>query len=278
MSRKRDLPNFANPPVIEVAISVQFERLTALHTAHFGLLWEEFRNRFPRTEEHPPTDRAIENLGAVLAPQISVQIETVMPVARVWFLNEAGTELVQVQQDCFVHNWRKITVPTETYPRYERIRSTFQDELGIFLQFVEREGIGRVVPIQCEITYVNHIGVGSGWQHLGEVERVFAPWSGHYSDDFLKRPEQARIVMRHSIPGATGEPIGRLHTDLMPAMDLKTQQPMFVLTLTARGRPIGEGIEGALAMLDIGREWIVRGFASVTTRTMHDVWRRIDAG
>jgi hypothetical protein len=64
----------------------------------------------------------------------------------------------------------------------------------------------------------------------------------------------------------------------MPAMDLKTQQPMFVLTLTARGRPIGEGIEGALAMLDIGREWIVRGFASVTTRTMHDVWRRIDAG
>lgn len=277
MSRKRDLPDFTNPPVIEVAISVQFERLTGLHTAHLGLLWNEFRNRFPRTEEHPPTNPVIENLGVFRPPQLRVQVETVMPVPRVWFLNEAGTELIQVQQDCFVHNWRKVSVPTETYPRYERIRTTFQDELGAFLRFVEREDIGRVVPIQCEITYVNHIVAGDGWDELGELERVLAPWSGNYSDGFLKRPEQARLAMRHLIPGATGEPIGRLHIDLMPAMNLKSQRPMFVLTLTARGRPEVEGIEGALAILDIGREWIVRGFASVTTPTMHRVWGRIDA-
>lgn len=278
MSRTRDLPDFTKPPVVEVAISIQFERLANLRAAHLGLLWNEFKHQFPRTEEHPPMDQPMENLGGFLPPQMRVQIETVMPVPRVWFLNAAGTQVIQIQQDCFVHNWRKIDVPTEVYPRYEKIRSTFQDELSAFLRFAEREGIGTIRPIQCEITYVNHMIAGSGWEQLGELERVFAPWSGNYSDTFLKRPEQARIAVRHLIPGANGDPIGRLYIDVAPAMNLKTQSPMFVLTLTARGRPQGDGVEGALAALDIGRDWIVRGFASVTTPTMHRIWGRIDAG
>ena len=36
----------------------------------------------------------------------------------------------------------------------------------------------------------------------------------------------------------------------------------------------GEDIEGAFLFLDIGREWIVRGFTSLTTKDMHKVWRR----
>jgi hypothetical protein len=51
---------------------------------------------------------------------------------------------------------------------------------------------------------------------------------------------------------------------------------MYVMNLTARGRPDEESIEGALRFLDIGREWIVRGFAAVTTPEMHAIWRRRD--
>jgi hypothetical protein len=49
---------------------------------------------------------------------------------------------------------------------------------------------------------------------------------------------------------------------------------MFLLTLTARGRPGSDGIPGVLQFLDVGREWIVRGFTSITTATMHKIWGR----
>ena len=39
------LPEFDNPPVIEVALSVQFETLANLRTPQIGVLWQEFRDR-----------------------------------------------------------------------------------------------------------------------------------------------------------------------------------------------------------------------------------------
>jgi hypothetical protein len=51
-----DLPQFAladfdNPPVVEMVLSSQFERLTAMQLVHFGLFWRKVQNRFPKTEE-----------------------------------------------------------------------------------------------------------------------------------------------------------------------------------------------------------------------------------
>jgi hypothetical protein len=48
--------------------------------------------------------------------------------------------------------------------------------------------------------------------------------------------------------------------------------PIYVLELTVRGAPIGQGIGGAQSFFDIGHEWIVRGFKDVTTSMMHAVW------
>ena len=277
MTGRRDLPDFSNPPVIEVALSVQFERLAGLHAAHLGLAWSLFRERFPRTEEHPPREGVIEQFGGVTPSRLRVQFEAAMPVPRVWFLNERGTELIQLQQDSLVHNWRKVGVPEEAYPRYESIRSTFSDELQLFVRFVEQEQLGKIVPTQCEITYVNHITPGQGWDNLGQVQRVLAPWSGVHSDPFLPMPENVRVGISYLMPGESGEPAGRLHVECVPAVDMKTQAPLLVLSLTARGAPAGEDIDDALAFLDRGREWIVRGFAAVTTSDMHRVWGRLDA-
>src|ERR1035438_10399713 len=52
-SRPVDLPDFANPPVAEVVLSVQFEALSRMRAAHFGLFWARIRDRYPRTEERP---------------------------------------------------------------------------------------------------------------------------------------------------------------------------------------------------------------------------------
>jgi len=113
----------------------------------------------------------------------------------------------------------------------------------------------------------------SGFGDLGEILTVFEP---QYSDDFLFKPEDVQTTLRYVLCDAQQQPIGRLHVNINSAYRSGDDHPMYVMTLTARGRPIGEGIEGALRFLDLGREWVVRGFTSITTSKMHKEWRRKD--
>lgn len=170
-SARPKLPDFDDPPLIEVALAVQFEPLTALRPLHLGLIWKRFQGSFPRTEEHPPRDLTVERFGVPTPPKMEVRIETTPPVPRYWFLNEAGTELIQIQQDAFVHNWRKVGEGDE-YPRYEYIRDRFRAELEMFNQFLIDEGLGDLLLNQCEVTYVNHILSGEGWERYGQIGEV----------------------------------------------------------------------------------------------------------
>lgn len=273
----RDLPKFREPPVTEVALAVQFETLTALRTIQLGVLWEKvFRERFPKFEEHPPRALAFEEFGIRGPKKIEVEIQQQFPVPRCWFLNEPETKLIQVQQDRFVHNWRKFK-GDEEYPHYESIRDTFMSELEKFSQFLSREKIGELIPNQCEVTYVNHIFQGDGWDRHGQLDNLFTVWASRYSDEFLPEAETVRFLVQYEISGPEIEddPIGRLHINAEPKFRTKDDKPIIALTLTARGRPFsGEGIEGVLPFLNKGREWIVRGFTSITTKDMHKFWER----
>src|ERR1043166_5147847 len=157
------LPDFVKPPVTEVALSVQFNPLPELKAPQLGLLWNEFRSRFPKAEQQPPLDSVMEKFGVRGPGKVNVRFEMGVPVPRCWFLNEAGTELIQVQQDRFAHNWRKVG-EEDSYPRYEYICETFKAELGIFCQFLARERLGELIPNQCEVIYVNHIAPGENWE------------------------------------------------------------------------------------------------------------------
>ena len=112
-------PEYDAPPVIEVVLSFQFEPLAELKAAQFGLLWAQFRKEFPRIEEHPPIAPVTENFELSARERFGLQIEMseIPLLPRTWFLNETGTELIQVQRDRFIHNWRK-TDKGQAYPRY----------------------------------------------------------------------------------------------------------------------------------------------------------------
>lgn len=103
-ARPPDLPDYKSPPLVEVALSVQFDELKRLDTAHFGLLWKMFRKHFPRTEHHEELDSLTENFERPLPAKPSIQLQTLnRPAApRIWFLNAAGTELIQVQRKWLV--------------------------------------------------------------------------------------------------------------------------------------------------------------------------------
>ncbi len=273
----RNLPDFENPPVSEVALGVQFEPLERLRTPQVGLFWTEIRQRFPKIEEHAPMEPVIERFGTLRGgtPQVRLQMLESPPAPRVWFLNEAGTELIQVQPDRFIHNWRKVGAG-DSYPRYEHVRDTFRSELQTFQAILSREQVGNIAPNQCEVTYVNNIVSGAGWESHGELGNVLTVFRTTYSDDKLADPEDARLALRYVIRDDRGEPIGRLHVSAQPVFRRTDGVPMIGLTLTARARPAGQQLDDVIRCLDIGRDKIVRAFASVTTAPMHKIWGRKD--
>jgi uncharacterized protein (TIGR04255 family) len=277
-STSRNLPDYLKPPLIEVALSVQFDSIDRLLTPQLGFLWAEFRDRFPVTEEQPPIVPQIEHFARGTSPRNvpRLQLMEKPETPRCWFLNQLGNELVQVQKDRFVVNWRKVNEESQ-YPRYEQLRERFQADFDIFQRFLERERLGAPRINQCEVTYVNHILSGNGWDRHSQLDRVIAPWTSNLSEPFLPEAEEIRFASRYVITNTLGQPIGRLHVNLQPAFLTKKAVPIFILTLVARGKPLGGGIEGALAFFNTGREWIVRGFTSLTTESMHKIWERLDA-
>jgi uncharacterized protein (TIGR04255 family) len=268
-TRSEHLPGFDNPPVVETVLCVQFEPLTAIQTAHLGLLWNEYCSAFPRTEERPALEAVVEKFPETPAARVGLRLQAFErpPVPRLWFINPQGNEMIQVQSDRFIKNWRK-EGEGEQYPRYDKtIRPNFDRDYGIFLAFLEKNQLGTPRVSQCEVTYVNHILAGEGWERHGDLEKIFTFWR---SPD-LSPPgpaEDLRLHARFVIPGEAGKPVGRLHVDLQPAVRPSDNHPMYVLHLTARGK-VGDGVE----FFDIGLEWIVKTFKRLTSSSMHKIWR-----
>lgn len=190
-------------------------------------------------------------------------------------LTETGEELVQVQQDRLVTNWRKNAVPGAAYPRYESRKPDFIEKLNTLKEFASDSGLGDLSFDQCEVTYVNHIYPCEVWEEHKDLARVFRGWSSDYT---LRDAEAISVKARHRIDDEAGAFLGRLHIDLdsayTRAREKKEYTPIFALKLIARGKPTADGIDGVVGFLDIGHEAIVNGFTSITTPEMHRVWRR----
>lgn len=108
--------------------------------------------------------------------------------------------------------------------------------------------------------------------------RLLAVVAGQNEAGFLPEPEEMAVRLVYVIPGSGSDAIGRLHIDVHPAFRTRDDVPMCVMTLTARGEAQGQGMAGVMAFLDIGREWVVRAFAEITSLGMHSLWRRDDGG
>lgn len=267
-------PEFAHPPVAELALSVQFTPLAGLGVAHLGLLWEQWRSDYPKTEHHPPINRATETYekGATgLLKRVSFELVSSFPVPRVWFLREDGAELLQVQQDRFVHNWRRRG--DNDYPSYTKLRRNFEERLGQFAAFLANEKLGPLDIDQCEITYVDHLPLGEGvLPNAGNLGRVFTFWEKDYSDGGLGAPEQSRCNLRFVMRNDSGTPVGRIHLNAQPSVSRLDGRQIFEVQTIGRGAPMGTGTVGALAFLDRAHDAVVKLFLGVTRPELQQTW------
>jgi uncharacterized protein (TIGR04255 family) len=268
-TRPPNLPDFDNPPVVEVALGVQLDPMPAVAAAHLGLLWAQYTDEFPNLEEHGPIDIAEEEFGDVApAPAFQVEVVGKPPVPRYWFVSKDGTRLLQVQQDRFIHNWRRQGPATE-YPRYEALRQSFDERFRTYASFVHERDLGQVNIRQAEITYVNRIDPVTGWSPQIQLDRIVRMWSPNYDTTLLADDiELVRLGQRHIIRDAQG-PYARLYVSADPAAG-----STIILNLAVRGRPRRPGLEGAIEFFDMGRDRIVRAFAAVTTAEIQSIWGR----
>jgi len=263
--------DYKDPPVCEVVLSIQYERITKLRTPHLGFLWGKYKETrgLVKVQEHHPLPQAYELFG-LERPAPRIRLSTIPEVPRCWFLSEDETELVQVQQDRFAHNWRRKQLGTR-YPKYRTIRKAFLEDLDIFEAFLRENSLGELTPNLCEITYVNPIPLEAKWNSFGKLHEVLTVVSPKFSDSFLPEPETVNIELSFVIPDVDGSPIGRLHVLAQPVPG-DINNDAFHLRLTVQGIPAQHDREEIMRILDLGHEWIVKGFGSITTKSMHKLW------
>lgn len=265
--KSTSLPDFENPPVNEVVFSVQFKKIKEFQAPHFGILWEKLgRDKYPNYQEVNLLTHIIEEDGAT-KQNLPFFKDNIPPLPRVFFINPTGHELVQVQQNRFLRNWRKMN-PDEPYPRYETLLPKFEKSLGNFEKFISDEFDGVKLNIdQYELTYVNHIYIDNKELNQAQLSKYFSVYRDNEFCSFLPIPEAVGWNRVYKLPNA----LGRLHVTLSQAYNLKGKG-LFVLNLTARG--INEQRD-MKSWLEVAHEWIVRGFADITGKqAQQDIWRR----
>jgi uncharacterized protein (TIGR04255 family) len=251
------------------AVAIRPLSISVADLALFGV--ERLGEDFPTRTEQPPISTPIEVFDGP-TPNIvpSLSLLTGAPPIRLWFQTEDKTRLVQLQRDYLACNWQGLTEDVP-YPRYPTTEEFFLKTLDMLSDFAIRRD-GDVAVNQCELTYVNHITAGGVWERHGQIDRVIRLASR--AGEFLSEPEDAQLVFRYRIPFA-GKDIGRLYVQATPGV--KSDGSLVIqLNMVARGHPTVDGRDGVVGFFRLAHEWIVRGFAAVTTDTaQRELWRRI---
>lgn len=266
-SLKRVLPDFENPPAVETYLGVHFHPLENWKIPHFGLFWNHIKREYPKVEVRPALIS-----GEVPSFELAIggpQAEMNPPV-RCWFINQSETRLIQVQNNLFIHNWRRPAGGDEQYSHYDDLRPIFEEEWRRFTDFLAEQAIGKVNVTMCEATYINHLDRGVGWESFADIPEVFPCWSGLTSGSFLPPPQTAAIRAFYRMK----QPEGQLEIAAQPAIRQTDAREIIQLNVTGRCKPASSDQRDILLSLDAAREWVVRGFTDFTSTKMHEVWRR----
>jgi len=254
------LPSYRKPPVDEIVCGVRFEPLPELKVPHIGLLWEKFRQEYPVLQHAAPI---------VTGSSLPVDETTGFPLPRIWFISKADNELVQFQLDCFYYNWRQ---RGDDYPRYPSIIQKFEKAKSQLDAFTNELELGTIVPLECELTYINHIPIGQGWESIDDLPKVIRDFTWQKGKrNFLPNPANVAWQVRFELPDRKGS----LNVKLNQAKRKADGVPSLILEVAAKG--LGEEKTGKAIRdwFDLAHEWIVRGFTDLTTKEIQEnIWER----
>lgn len=264
----RERVRFNNPPVVEVVCGVQFSTVGSLNSVAPGLYWETIKDSFPIVEDAAPIVGTVEGTGRRL--NIELELSQMPPLRRTWFLRKDRSNLIQLQDDRFLFNWKRST-ENAAYPSYDVVIAAFEDHLAGFEKFVQASLGEKPVYRQFELTYVNHIDESNGLNQVGEggvlVDHIRSTEGGR----FLPKPEGFSAISTYPLPDG----FGRLRVSAQIALREADGARIMRIDLTSRGISSDSGAEGRRVWFDVAHEWITHGFADITSPVLQrERWGR----
>jgi uncharacterized protein (TIGR04255 family) len=261
----RTLPDFYNPPAVETAVGTRFAPIAGWNAFHYGLLLQEFQEQYTVHELRPP-------LGSVTFEFSSQEGSFAGTPLRCWFISEERAELIQVQNDCFIRNWRKTEDPPD-YLHYDVIRPRFQRDWSKFRAFLEKNNLGSPDVWQCEVSYINQFVRGIEWRDFDNLNELYPVWSKGRRTPLLARPQMAAFATAYALPNERGT----LQFVSQPGVRKSDGAEIIQLTVTALGRPNSSDESGIMEWLDLGRAAVVQGFTDFTGDKAHSIWEKNDS-
>lgn len=254
------LPSFFNPPINEVVCGMRFQTPEKLRIPHIGLFWGKINTDYPVIQHAPPI--------ASVKGEIPIDQESGLPLQRVWFINKSDDQLIQFQFDRFYFNWRR---RKKEYPRYHYVIEQFENILRKMQSFFKELELGDINPIEYELSYINHIVKGEGWETIDDFSNIFSDfvWTQR-KGRFLPNPDNINWKVEFLLE----EKMGRLSISLKQAIRTEDKVPLLVFELNAHGINELADINTFRNWYDIAHKWIVNGFTDLTTSNAHRIWKR----
>jgi uncharacterized protein (TIGR04255 family) len=263
-----ELVSFDHPPVQEIAFSIQLiEPLSLEAMVDIGRALDP---SFPVRQLQPALPRMVApDVGQPFSFLTTIGVQ----LPRFWFVSQDGLRLVQVQEDRVAFNWRRLGRDV-LYPRYGTLRGEFAQILAKLTGLVPELTNETLAVDFCELTYVNELAPAEPRRKRLPLETVLRVVRPLPDGEFLPDADDAQWTGSWTIVDSAGARAGRLTASAQPGLRQVDEQPIYLLTMSSAlpGRVSGTG--AVFDRLDVAHEWIVRGFADLTTKDMHDQWRR----
>ena len=258
-----DLPSYQRPPVNEVAVGIHYVSDMALGLRDMFRIHSFFEDRYPGLEEYPLLPKIVESADQMPSVEFAfVGGQAILP--RLWFVGVSPTEIVQLQRDRLVVNWRKMT-ESDTYLRFDaHVKPAFIDAHRRLVLALDEMGSTEPAIERIEVAYVNAIIMESG----DTLATVLRPLRPSEERGFLPEVDGLQMQLTYKVPQLDG---GSLLIGIGSATRKEDGASTVIMQLTVRAKTDGT-FDHALQCIDVAREWIVRGFTDMSTDLMHERW------
>jgi uncharacterized protein (TIGR04255 family) len=274
---------YENPPIVEVAISTQFEPPRGLTQAHLGAYWADCRRDYPQvhaTQVLPATTEEFGGRRTWLPPSLRLAL-TDEPDSRIQMTSEDSTWMLQVQSNRIVVNWRRKADLSDPYPRFTGTWQRFENAWEHWCRFLATAKIPAPQPTHWEIVYVNRIGKGTLWNKPTDWPSVLPGLWGH---GFADIPGTTLMGLHGQWVWETTNPPTRLFIEPKPGRGPAPRSDDFLfLNITARGKidlsPSGESSDDSCLLgiengIKAGRRLIVNAFDQIISQKAKAEWKR----
>jgi len=252
--------DYEKPPVVETSFGFTFPPIKGWSLFHLGLLWARLRQRYQFPEARLPIGSVeIDQVDLKLGPDVHLEL---LPL-RSWFLDSSKNQLLQVQLNRFVRNWRAVETE-QKYCHYSDLKPMFQEDWAVYREFLRDENLPEPSVFKCEVTYINHLLKGREWDTLDDIGPIFQG---------MNFALKGALVTSVSFVAASGDK--QIRMDTSPGLR-PDGTPIIQLTLSVSGKPVGTSELDIWSKLDDCHKLLVETFAEITADDLQKrVWKRI---